>query len=145
MRWIASAGAVSIVLLLTGCGAGTRASPPTASPSSATPAECGSATARGNTLVVSGSAALTCFEAALSHCTAATFKLQEFGVDTGVIHSFTVLGGNPCGVRDDHSFYRAPQSPSPSVSDTCDGVAIQGPEVSLLACGSEGTITLPPG
>lgn len=132
--------------LLTACGGtGIGASPTPAR--SASPAGtlvvCGVTTARGGTLVISGGDALKCFVGALARCAPATLQLRDLGVDAGTDHAFTVLGGDPCRVRDQHAHFVAPHTPSPLLSDVCSGTAASGSSVALLACGTEGDVALP--
>lgn len=105
--------------------------------------DCGTATARGTDLVVSGAQALHCFVDALHACTAARVQLNTLGVDTGTEHHLTIIGGSPCHVTDVYSSFIAPHTPGPPMTDVCAGFATSGSTTVLLGCGIEGELMLP--
>jgi hypothetical protein len=69
-----------------------------------------------------------------------------FGVDTGIIYTFTLYACNygNCRLSDGHEFYLAPGSPRPVGTYDCSGLRrdVNG-DLVVEYCGADGDIIIP--
>jgi hypothetical protein len=138
-------------MTLASCARSTTLSPN--SPSSA-PIACGSIShglggrpfpPTGTTMSTQG-AAQTCFWRAYQNHQPATLTYTAFGVDTGVIYTFTLHDCNDgaCALSDAHAFYMAPGSPRHVGTYDCSGLRRDATgDLVAQHCGKDGDIPIP--
>jgi hypothetical protein len=140
-----AAGVCAVAVIAAGALAGCGASQPGASERAKTLArvDCGSAATRfldGSTRLLSADpGARRCFDAAVTHCQAATITVTTMGVDAGTRYVFVIEAGtHPCQVTEQRQFYLVSGGPhhGPVTTVTCQRAAATASAVTLT-CGSQ--------
>jgi hypothetical protein len=85
-----------------------------------------------------------CFWHAFQQCNAATLTFEASGIDTGIIHTFTVMNNNgTCSISDATQHYIAPRPPQSGNTYMCAGLVQQADGLHFSGCGDEGTVVVP--
>jgi hypothetical protein len=142
--------ALSILLVACGSAITTSGGPGAAPSATASPMvlSCGSISAAGpqqrSPATNDPRRAEECFVRAFHACQPATLQYTQVGVDSGVIHHFSIKQqSGRCNLIDATEHFIAPSPPRAAASYTCRDVRKLGSVYTIIGCGAEGDITLP--